>query len=250
VKAGWSATIVAAVALWLGADPSRPYIVRPGDTISGIARSHLGDGNRWPEIARLNGLKPPYGIRVGQRLLVPAATRGAEPEVAPAADADRAAAESEATLDVPSRAWLWAILSLAVFWLFSSLCLKCGCWFSLVEATFGRCVVLSLLLGICLVLWLAVVVGTGYLSIKGEVHPDTVPASMVVLSLAYLIGSVILTKRVLECRWRSVLTVFAMTHLAGIVIGGAVVLALFALFPIALEAQAAREFVAALFSSL
>jgi lysozyme len=45
--------------------------VSAGDTLSGLAAKHLGDGGRWKELARLNGIKDPRGIRPGQKLRLP-----------------------------------------------------------------------------------------------------------------------------------------------------------------------------------
>ncbi|MET0703926.1 MAG: LysM peptidoglycan-binding domain-containing protein [Mycobacterium sp.] len=56
------------------ADPQPRFIVvKPGDTLSGIAKQHLGFGDRWPEIFKLNGgvLTNPNVIIPGQVLLLP-----------------------------------------------------------------------------------------------------------------------------------------------------------------------------------
>ena len=53
------------------------YLVRRGDSLSRIARRELGDGNRWPEIAELNGLADPDLIAVGQKLRLPAGAASA-----------------------------------------------------------------------------------------------------------------------------------------------------------------------------
>lgn len=50
----------------------RVYVVKSGDTLSRIAQQQLGKANRWPEIARLNGLRDPNKLTVGQRLRLPA----------------------------------------------------------------------------------------------------------------------------------------------------------------------------------
>lgn len=47
------------------------YIVKPGDTLSAIARDHLGGSSRWPEIAKLNKLSNPDLIHPGDELRLP-----------------------------------------------------------------------------------------------------------------------------------------------------------------------------------
>lgn len=47
------------------------YIVRPGDTLSKIAQTHLGKASRWPEIAARNNLSNPDLIKPGQALDIP-----------------------------------------------------------------------------------------------------------------------------------------------------------------------------------
>lgn len=49
------------------------YTVKSGDSLSLIAKNVLGNVQRWPEIARLNGLTAPYTLRVGQTLQIPSA---------------------------------------------------------------------------------------------------------------------------------------------------------------------------------
>jgi hypothetical protein len=53
------------------APSGRVYVVRAGDTLARIAQSQLGRAARWPEIAKLNGLRDPNRIGVGQRLRLP-----------------------------------------------------------------------------------------------------------------------------------------------------------------------------------
>lgn len=48
----------------------RVYVVVKGDTLWGIAKKQLGNGGRYPEIVKLNGLKSTV-IRVGQKLTIP-----------------------------------------------------------------------------------------------------------------------------------------------------------------------------------
>jgi hypothetical protein len=49
----------------------KPYTVREGDTLSKIASRRLGRADRWKEIAKLNKLRDPRNIHVGQRLKMP-----------------------------------------------------------------------------------------------------------------------------------------------------------------------------------
>ena len=57
--------------------PSKPsyddeiYVVKPLDTLWGIAQEIYGNGWRWPKIAEANGIEPPYIIHAGQTLRIP-----------------------------------------------------------------------------------------------------------------------------------------------------------------------------------
>ncbi len=73
-----AAQVAAAQAARQGSDgrsnqPTRAkfYVVRAGDTLSAIAARLLGSYKRWPEIAKLNGIRDPKTIHVGQRLRLP-----------------------------------------------------------------------------------------------------------------------------------------------------------------------------------
>lgn len=54
------------------APSGKTYTVKRGDTLSRIAQTQLGKASRWPELARLNGLRDPNKLTPGQRLRLPA----------------------------------------------------------------------------------------------------------------------------------------------------------------------------------
>lgn len=49
----------------------RTYYVKPGDTLSGVAASQLGDYRRWPEIAALNGIRDPRYLQANTVIQLP-----------------------------------------------------------------------------------------------------------------------------------------------------------------------------------
>ncbi len=55
----------------MATDVTEIYRVKGGDNLTKIAREALGDAQRWPEIAHLNGLRIPYLIYPGQVLELP-----------------------------------------------------------------------------------------------------------------------------------------------------------------------------------
>lgn len=57
------------------------YEVRPGDTLYAIAHRFLGDGNRYTELAQLNGIQNANLISVGQQLQLPQAESSEKSEV-------------------------------------------------------------------------------------------------------------------------------------------------------------------------
>lgn len=44
------------------------YVVRPGDSLTGLAAER---GIKWKRLAKVNGIKPPYGLLIDQELLLP-----------------------------------------------------------------------------------------------------------------------------------------------------------------------------------
>lgn len=53
------------------ATTGKAFTVQSGDTLWAISQDLLGDGNRWREIADVNGIRDPRTIRPGQTLTVP-----------------------------------------------------------------------------------------------------------------------------------------------------------------------------------
>ena len=47
------------------------YVVQRGDNLWEIAKSELGDANRWVEIVELNGLADGSALAIGQSLKLP-----------------------------------------------------------------------------------------------------------------------------------------------------------------------------------
>ncbi|MGD8453111.1 MAG: LysM peptidoglycan-binding domain-containing protein [Phycisphaerae bacterium] len=52
----------------------RYYTVKKRDSLASIAQRFLNDAGRWPEIARLNGLRDPHRILPGRRIRLPKGT--------------------------------------------------------------------------------------------------------------------------------------------------------------------------------
>jgi hypothetical protein len=53
--------------------PVRSAVLREGETLYDVCRNELGDGSRWPEVMKLNGLTEPQlrRLKVGTRIELP-----------------------------------------------------------------------------------------------------------------------------------------------------------------------------------
>jgi len=67
---------------------SSEYTVKSGDTLEGIARTQLGDGQKWKSIVEMNPGLDPKSLKVGQKIKMPAGgTASAKEASAPAGGA-------------------------------------------------------------------------------------------------------------------------------------------------------------------
>jgi len=133
-------------------------------------------------------------------------------------------------LQLPENLVLWGFVGLLVLWAFSSLCLWIGCWFSLVETTFLRCVWLALLHACLLILFLVMLGFMSDMLVKQEISPIVWPVAVGLAMLIYLAVSAATTKRVLDCKWRSVLTIGVMADLVAALLAFGVMQILAAIF--------------------
>ncbi len=120
---------------------------------------------------------------------------------------------------LPTKDTMWNYLVTAalitviavIWWIFFSMSLKGACWFSLVDASLFRCGVLSIAItGLGLICFgtAAYFQGTG-----ANMWAPSLPGglSLLAASLLYLAIAITLTKLLLKCKWRSVITVWIMS---------------------------------------
>ena len=69
------------------------YTIKSGDTLEGIARAQMGDGQKWQLIAAANPGLDPKALKIGQKITIPASTATAmkEKAAAPAGSSSAAA---------------------------------------------------------------------------------------------------------------------------------------------------------------
>jgi LysM repeat protein len=88
------------------------YVVRPNDTLSGIAQRQLGSAHRWTEIAKANNVRDAHRLLIGQRLTLPEAGRQADQfnhwRIAVPSNLGMPPHERPATL-LPGRAFMYVI---------------------------------------------------------------------------------------------------------------------------------------------
>jgi nucleoid-associated protein YgaU len=73
------------------ASAATEYTVKSGDTLEGIARAQLGDGQKWRSIVEINPGLDPKALKIGQKIKMPAGgTASAKEASAPAVGAGSA----------------------------------------------------------------------------------------------------------------------------------------------------------------
>lgn len=102
--------------------PKRIYTVKPGDSLSSIARDELNELPRWSEIAYINSISAPYTIYPGQTILLPVDTDGLQIDIrgglgppVPAPTGGTAITKTAAFSFTPANIAIAGVIAVAVF---------------------------------------------------------------------------------------------------------------------------------------
>ena len=74
------------------------YTIKTGDTLEGIARAQMGDGQKWQLIAAANPGLDPKALKIGQKITIPASTTTASKDKAAAPAGSSTAAPNTYTV--------------------------------------------------------------------------------------------------------------------------------------------------------
>ena len=74
------------------------YTIKSGDTLEGIARTQMGDGQKWQLIAAANPGLDPKALKIGQKITIPASTTTASKDKAAAPAGSSTAAPNTYTV--------------------------------------------------------------------------------------------------------------------------------------------------------
>lgn len=77
---------------------STQYTIKSGDTLEGIARAQMGDGQKWQLIAAANPGLDPKALKIGQKITIPASTATASKDKAAAPAGSSTAAPNTYTV--------------------------------------------------------------------------------------------------------------------------------------------------------
>lgn len=193
------------------------YVVQKGDSLRKIALQQLGDESKWRELADLNGIKEPFGVNLGAKIILRKSV-SSKPALINISD-DAVSGEEIDDSDTgmnPSiiwhAVWYFALAYLVVFGIFGSIFLKMGCWFSLVEASFFRCVVFSLISSFLFFVCIVFLLGVSYFVLKEMIPSFDMRFLILLVLFFYGLGMAIFMKKYFACKWRSLFTIFAMTN--------------------------------------
>lgn len=122
--------------------------------------------------------------------------------------------------DSKAKSIVLALAALGVLYVIFTLSLQLACWFALVETTFQRCALLTLALGIpTIAAWVLTIA----LFMNVRTHADIRAGNLIFLPLIWggsMLACGYWTRRMLECRWRSVVTILVMFNFSAQLIAG------------------------------
>lgn len=193
------------------------YVVKKGDTLSNIAEKVLNDKTKWKEIAQLNNLEKPFHIQLNQILKIPenAFLIQKRPDaVIPNNDEIEKEEMDEASI-FTKKYFTWLFMSFLIYWAMSTIALRIGSWFSLVKTNLLSCALLSFVMTVMVIVSIATMTLLVYLKFKTQLPLKAFLTTGFLLTCMYFILSTLTAKRILDCYWRSLITILIMTTTVG-----------------------------------
>ena len=202
------------------------YTVKKGDTLSTIAERELASAERWPEIAELNKINP-QDLKIGQVIKLPSPFALYEDkDVQPDPQLEREFADDdehapnlisefvEKVKSIPVYWWIIAGLAGIVLWIIIyTINLRVACWLAVVETTLGKCFKLSIWLSVISMIVVAIAF---FVYWNDNIFESEITADIIAnagMLLGFIVG-LIITKSVLQCKWRNTIIIhFGVTFL-------------------------------------
>ena len=123
----------------------------------------------------------------------------------------------------PLKAVVLSVALLAIFYVMLTMSLQLSCWFALVNTTFKRCAKLTILLIIPTAIAWAVTVWSFWDVRSAAKFPPERIALIAIVWIFVLTLCGYCTRSVLQCRWRSVVTIYVMFNLSANIVSAVAV---------------------------
>ena len=126
------------------------------------------------------------------------------------------------------------------------MCIRWSCWFSLVQTSLGKCSLLALLFAVLTLFCAGSLIAIQCYGVREGGESIVTSSASTASAVIYVVGLIVLTKLILQCKWRSVFTILMMAMFVANLLSAVVLFALAFLLPVTLSTQEVWDFLTTL----